>query len=147
MSWLNLSDDLRRLEQTSWETEWLTSDKPIHPALLMVFVDSARDLPFPKMNLEPSPWVEVALGDVVQRTPMKPKSTNPVYQTKFLFFTKEPEAKELRLKAVDDGTRRELGELTIPLASVMREPRMEVYQQTFHLALGVHSSPIVLTLR
>ncbi len=147
ISWFNLSSDFSQLERVEWENEWITSDRPIHPALLMVFIDSVKDLPFPKVNLEPSPFIQVTLGDVTQRTPVRPKCIHPVYQTKFLFFVKEPEGKELKLKAVDDGTRRELGEFSIPLSVVMNQPRMELFQQTFHLALGVHTCPVVMTIR
>uniref|UniRef100_A0A1I7XSM8 C2 domain-containing protein n=1 Tax=Heterorhabditis bacteriophora TaxID=37862 RepID=A0A1I7XSM8_HETBA len=94
-TWMNLSSELRHLEKQQWETEWLQADKPIHPALLMVFLDSISDLPvglldlfsfrnkslltyleflifqYPKSKLEPSPFVEVTLGKETQRTPVK----------------------------------------------------------------------------
>ncbi|KIH51747.1 C2 domain protein [Ancylostoma duodenale] len=44
-TWMNLSKDRRHLEKQQWESEWLQADKPIHPALLMVYVDSVSDLP------------------------------------------------------------------------------------------------------
>jgi hypothetical protein len=28
-----------------WESEWLGADKPMHPALLMVYLDSVANLP------------------------------------------------------------------------------------------------------
>ncbi|KAI1729382.1 c2 domain-containing protein [Ditylenchus destructor] len=147
VTWLNLSTNPANLKQTEWENEWITSDKPIHPAMLMVFVDYASDLPYPKSNLEPSPFIEATLGRYTQRTPVKPKTVNPLFQSKFLFFVKQPEGQDLKLKAYDDGTRRELGELTIPLLSIMNQPNMEIFQQTFHLVHGIHASPIVLTAR
>uniref|UniRef100_A0A183BMV5 C2 domain-containing protein n=1 Tax=Globodera pallida TaxID=36090 RepID=A0A183BMV5_GLOPA len=119
----------------------------MHPALLMVFIDSVANLPYPKSNLEPSPFVEVSLGRITQRTPVKPKTVNPLFQSKFNFFVKQPEGQELKIRAVDEGTKREIGELSIPLAAVMREPLMEMSQQSFYLTHGVHSSPIVLTAR
>ncbi|KAK6025634.1 C2 domain protein [Ostertagia ostertagi] len=72
---------------------------PIHPALLMVFVDSVSDLPYPKAKLEPSPFVEVTLGANAQRTPVKVKTVNPLYQSKFLFFVRHPEGQELKFEA------------------------------------------------
>lgn len=35
---------------------------------------------YPKANLEPSPFVEVTLGRTTQRSPVKPKTVNPLYQ-------------------------------------------------------------------
>ncbi|CAJ0599487.1 unnamed protein product [Cylicocyclus nassatus] len=146
-TWMNLSKEKRHLEKQEWESEWLQADKPIHPALLMVYVDSVSDLPYPKAKLEPSPFVEVTLGKNSQRTPVKVKTVNPLYQSKFLFFVRHPEGQELKFEAIDDGTRKTLGSLTIPLTQLIKEPQLEVYQQTFMLTWGVHQSPIVLTIR
>uniref|UniRef100_A0A158P928 C2 domain-containing protein n=1 Tax=Angiostrongylus cantonensis TaxID=6313 RepID=A0A158P928_ANGCA len=139
-TWMNLSKDRLHLEKQEWETEWLQADKPIHPALIMVFVDSVADLP-------PSPFVEVTLGINSQRTPVKVKTVNPLYHSKFLFFVRHPAGQELKFEAVDDGTRRSLGSFTMPLSQLMKEPNLEYYQQTFMLTLGVHQSPIVLTVK
>jgi hypothetical protein len=147
VTWLNLSTNPRNLERDEWENQWITSDKPIHPALLMVFIDSVSNLPYPKANLEPSPFIEATLGRISQRTPVKVKTVNPLFQTKFLFFVKQPEGQELKLKAIDDGTRRELGDLTIPLYGVLKQPNMELYQHTFQLVQGIHNSSIVVTIR
>lgn len=85
---------------------------------------------------------------------------NPLYQTKFLFFVRNPEGQDLKLEAIDDGTKRGLGSisesrmnthfsgsLTIPLSQLMKEPELENYQTTFMLTHGVHQSPIVITCR
>ncbi|KJH46599.1 C2 domain protein, partial [Dictyocaulus viviparus] len=217
-TWMNLSKDRRHLEKQQWESEWLQADKPIHPALLMVFVDSVADLPYPKSKLEPSPFIEVTLGmnsqrtpvkvktvnplyqskflffvrhpegqelkfevsdqyffcyfpnkltrgdypksklepspfiEVTlgmnsQRTPVKVKTVNPLYQSKFLFFVRHPEGQELKFEAFDDGTQRSLGSFTLPLNLLINEPDLQYYQQTFMLTLGVHQSPIVLTVK
>ncbi|KAK0419418.1 hypothetical protein QR680_014133 [Steinernema hermaphroditum] len=147
VNWLNLSTEAANLERDQWETEWLTADKPIHPAMVMVFVDNVSDLPYPKANLEPSPLVEVTLGKESQRTPVKVKTVNPLFQNKFSFFVRQPEGQELKICALDDGTKRNLGDLSIPLRSLMNQPNLECFQQTFYLTHGVHTSPIVLTVR
>lgn len=51
------------------------------------------------------------------------------------------------IQAFDDGTRRSLGTLSLPLNILMREPNLEYYQQTFMLTMGVHQSPMVVTVR
>lgn len=48
---------------------------------------------------------------------------------------------------MDEGTKKSLGEVSIPLARLMKEPGMELYQQTFMLNLGAQSAPLVATLR
>ncbi|TKR64184.1 hypothetical protein L596_024763 [Steinernema carpocapsae] len=145
--WLDMSTDKANLEREQWESEWLTADKPIHPAMVMVFVDNVSDLPYPKANLEPSPFVEVTLGKETQRTPVKVKTVNPLFQNKFSFFVRQPEGQELKISAIDDGTKRSLGDLTIPIRSLLTQPNLECFQQTFYLSHGVHTSPIVLTVK
>uniref|UniRef100_A0A914NJ09 C2 domain-containing protein n=1 Tax=Meloidogyne incognita TaxID=6306 RepID=A0A914NJ09_MELIC len=145
--WLDLSTNAVDKQRDEWESEWLGADKPMHPALLMIFLDSVSDLPYPKSGLEPSPLIEFSLGLNKQQSPVKTRTTNPLYQCKFNFFVKQPEGQELKIRAIDDGTKREIGELSIPVRVVMKEPNMELTQQTFYLQHGVHSSPIVLTVR
>ncbi|CAD6188572.1 unnamed protein product [Caenorhabditis auriculariae] len=146
--WMNLSSDLKQLEKQEWESEWVGQQtKPIHPALLMVYIDSVSDLPYPKSKLEPSPFVEVSLGKETQRTPVKVKTVNPLYQTKFMFFVRHVEGQELRFEAIDEGTRRSLGTFALPLNQLLAEPKLEINQQMFMLTLGVHQSPIVVTAR
>ncbi|CAP35095.2 Protein CBR-ESYT-2 [Caenorhabditis briggsae] len=146
-TWMSLSTDLKHLERQEWEAEWGQADKPIHSALLMVYIDSVADLPYPKSKLEPSPFVEVSLGKETQRTPVKVKTVNPLFQSKFMFFVRHLEGQELKFEAVDDGTRRSLGTLNIPLTTLMKEPKLEQNQQMHMLTLGVHQSPIVITTR
>jgi Ca2+-dependent lipid-binding protein len=147
VQWFDLSTDKTALGKQAWDDEWLTSDKPVHPAMVMVYVDAVSDLPYPKAGLEPSPYVEVSLGRAVQRTHVREKTVNPLYQSKFTFFVKQPEGQNLHFEAADDGTKRSLGELEIPLLSVINQPEMEIFQQTQYLTLGIHTSPIVLTIR
>uniref|UniRef100_A0A0K0F792 Extended synaptotagmin-2 n=1 Tax=Strongyloides venezuelensis TaxID=75913 RepID=A0A0K0F792_STRVS len=115
--------------------------------LVMVFVDNVNDLPYPKAHLEPSPFIKIQLDNQVQTTPIKLNTINPLYQSKFSFFINGPHDKSLLFTAIDDGTKRTLGELSIPLNNVIREPNMEYFQQTFYLSHGVTQSAIVLTIR
>ena len=43
-TWMSLSTDLKYLDMRD-AYEWLQADKPIHPALVMIFVDSVSELP------------------------------------------------------------------------------------------------------
>uniref|UniRef100_A0A7E4V2D6 Extended synaptotagmin-2 n=1 Tax=Panagrellus redivivus TaxID=6233 RepID=A0A7E4V2D6_PANRE len=147
VQWFDLSKKKELLEKQIWDNQWITSDKPVHTAILMVYIDTVSDLPYPKANLEPSPFMEASLGQVVQRTAVKTKTVNPLFQTKFTFFVKQPEGQELKLKAIDDGTKRPLGELNISLLSIIDQPDMEVFQATYNLVMGIHQCPIVLTVR
>ncbi|GMR42149.1 hypothetical protein PMAYCL1PPCAC_12344 [Pristionchus mayeri] len=146
-SWFSLSSDPSHLEKEEWEAEWLQADKPVHSALLLVFIDNVSELPYPKAKLEPSPFMKLTLGKQEQSTAVKVKTVNPLFQQRFQFFVKHPAGQELKIEAVDEGTRRSLGLLTLPLSHLMKEPKMEMYQTTLMLSLGVHQSPIVVTIR
>ncbi|GMS89252.1 hypothetical protein PENTCL1PPCAC_11427 [Pristionchus entomophagus] len=146
-SWFSLSTDPSHLEKEEWEAEWLQADKPVHSALLLVFIDNVSDLPYPKAKLEPSPFVKLTLGKQEQLTAVKTKTVNPLYQQRFQFFVKHPGGQELKIEAIDEGTKRSLGLLTLSLSHLMKEPKMEMYQTTLMLSLGVHQSPIVVTVR
>lgn len=50
-------------------------------------------------------------------------------------------------KAIDNTTKRSLGELVLPLKAILKEPNLELFEQTFPLTQGVHQSPMVLTAR
>lgn len=146
-AWYNLTSSEKDLQFQDSDSEWIHADKPVHSALLMVFVDNVSELPYPKAKLEPSPFVEVSLGKEIQRTPVKVKTVNPLFQSKFTFFVRNPEGQELKIEAIDDGTRRSLGDFKIPLRVLLAEPNFEAFQRTFFLSQGVHQSPIVLTIR
>jgi Ca2+-dependent lipid-binding protein len=146
VQWFDLSTDKTSLGKQQWDDEWL-ADKPVHPAMVMVYIDTVSELPYPKAGLEPSPYVEVTLGRATQRTHVREKTVNPLYQSKFTFFVKQPEGQNLHISAADDGTKRSLGELEVPLLSIINQPNMEIFQQTQYLTLGIHASPIVMTIR
>lgn len=50
-------------------------------------------------------------------------------------------------KAVDSNTGRELGELSIPISSIIQTEDLEVFDKIYGLRHGVHTSSITLTIR
>uniref|UniRef100_A0A1I7W1K8 C2 domain-containing protein n=1 Tax=Loa loa TaxID=7209 RepID=A0A1I7W1K8_LOALO len=146
-AWMNLSSSLLDLTCQEFGSYWFNTDKPVHPALLMVFIDSVSDLPYPKAKLEPSPYIMVSLGKNFQQTPTKLRTVNPLFQSKVLFFVRQPEGEELKFEAIDHTTKRSLGELVLPLKTILREQNLEFHEQTFPLTLGIHQSSMVITAR
>ncbi|VDK74121.1 unnamed protein product [Litomosoides sigmodontis] len=106
-AWMNLSSSAVDLTRQEFGSSWFSTDKPVHSALLMIFIDSVSDLPYPKAKLEPSPYI----------------------------------------MAIDNTTKRSLGELVLPLKAILKEPNLELFEQTFPLIQGVHESPMVITAR
>uniref|UniRef100_A0A0R3RWY1 C2 domain-containing protein n=1 Tax=Elaeophora elaphi TaxID=1147741 RepID=A0A0R3RWY1_9BILA len=146
-AWMNLSSSPLDFTCQEFGSCWFNTDKPVHPALLMIFIDSVSDLPYPKAKLEPSPYIMVTLGKDFQQTPTKMKTVNPLFQSKILFFVRHPERQELKFEAIDHTTKRSLGELILPLKTILQEPNLELFQRTFPLTQGVHQSSMVITAR
>ncbi|VDP20520.1 unnamed protein product [Onchocerca flexuosa] len=133
-AWMNLSSSPQDLTYQEYGTSWFNTNKPMHSALLMIFIDSVSDLP-------------VSLGRDSQQTPTKIRTVNPLFQSKILFFVRHPEGQELKFEAIDDTTKRCIGELILPLKTILREPNMEFFEQTVPLTQGVHQSSMVVTAR
>lgn len=53
---------------------------------------------YPRAKLEPSPFIEISLGKDLYRTPVKVKTVNPLFQSKFTFFVRHPEGQELKIE-------------------------------------------------
>lgn len=149
--WCQLSTSpLSPLQPSPFETEWRTANKPVHSILMIVFVDNAKDLPLPKSNVEPSPLFELTFANAVQRTPVKARTSNPVYQSKFLFLIKESSDKdlqELKIKAIDSNTTKSLGEMSVSLSSIMDQSDMEVIDKIYQMNHGIHTSSVTLSIR
>jgi hypothetical protein len=43
--WMSLTRATRDLEVDAWESAWMQANRPMHSALLMVYVDAVTDLP------------------------------------------------------------------------------------------------------
>ncbi|VIO90608.1 C2 domain containing protein [Brugia malayi] len=146
-AWMNLSCSPADFTYQEFGSYWFNTDKPVHSALLMIFIDSVSDLPYPKAKLEPSPYIMVSVGKDFQQTPTKIRTVNPLFQIKILFFVRYPERQEVKFEAIDHTTKRSLGEFVLPLKTILLEPNLELFEQTFPLTLGVHQSPMVITAR
>ncbi|KAK6100352.1 C2 domain family protein [Brugia pahangi] len=146
-AWMNLSCSPADFTYQEFGSYWFNTDKPVHSALLMIFIDSVSDLPYPKAKLEPSPYIMVSVGKDFQQTPTKIRTVNPLFQIKILFFVRHPERQEVKFEAIDHTTKRSLGEFVLPLKTILLEPNLELFEQTFPLTQGVHQSPMVITAR
>ncbi|KAM3724388.1 Extended synaptotagmin-2 [Dirofilaria immitis] len=146
-AWMNLSSSSQDFSYQEYGTSWFKTNKPVHSALLMIFIDSVSDLPYPKAKLEPSPYILVSLGKDFQQTPTKIRTVNPLFQSKILFFVRHPEGQEVKFEAIDHTTKRCIGELILPLKMILREPNLEFFEQTFPLTQGIHQSSMVITAR
>ncbi|KRY11344.1 Extended synaptotagmin-2, partial [Trichinella patagoniensis] len=145
--WMNLSSDASLLDDVQNLPHSVPSSGPRNHALLMIYVDCIKNLPSVRKSFEPSPFILLTFGNEQRKTSVKMKTNNPVYQQRFVFLVKNVHHDILKLEAKDKTSGRSLGEVAIPVRLLKEENNMELKQQTWHLALGPHLSPITMTLK
>ncbi|KRX71894.1 Extended synaptotagmin-2 [Trichinella sp. T6] len=145
--WMNLSSDASLLDDVQNLPHSVPSSGPRNHALLMIYVDCIKNLPSVRKSFEPSPFILLTFGNEQRKTSVKMKTNNPVYQQRFVFLVKNVHHDILKLEAKDKTSGRSLGEVAIPVRLLKQENNMELKQQTWHMALGPHLSPITMTLK
>lgn len=123
--WLYLSNDPSDLQKTMA----LRKESEIESsALLVVHVDSARDLPSSsKLMKEPSPFVSLEIGNRIEKTDPRHASTNPKWEQTFLFLVTDPEVQELTVEVLDSGNNdKKLGDRKIKLSTLLSSTDMAV---------------------
>ncbi|KRZ52753.1 Extended synaptotagmin-2 [Trichinella nativa] len=145
--WMNLSSDASLLDDVQNLPHSVPSSGPRNHALLMIYVDCIKNLPSVRKSFEPSPFILLTFGNEQRKTSVKMKTNNPVYQQRFVFLVKNVHHDILKLEAKDKTSGRSLGEVAIPVRLLKEENNMELKQQTWHMALGPHLSPITMTLK
>uniref|UniRef100_A0A915HL66 C2 domain-containing protein n=1 Tax=Romanomermis culicivorax TaxID=13658 RepID=A0A915HL66_ROMCU len=142
ITWLRLTTDMPSLASET------SVKQNVNNAILMVYIDNVSNLPSSKLDFEPSPLIEMTVGNVMQATFPKPKTRNPLYRQKFAFFVSNVEHQIFKIEAKDDANaKKTLGECVVPIRELLKENNLQILEQTLYLALGPHSSPLVVSLR
>nr|XP_022326115.1 extended synaptotagmin-2-like isoform X6 [Crassostrea virginica] len=121
--WMYLANDPMVLEKVGASSE-------LASCVLMVNLDSAKDLPRMKKQIaEPSPFVVLSLGPKSFETEEKPNTDSPVWEKPFRFLVHNPHIQKLDIQIFDKKNPKEsLGDLTIPLKSLLSAPDMTLDQ-------------------
>jgi len=142
--WLYLSQEMADYNESIREVQHLH----LCTSVLQVYVDSCRQLPLGKTSRpDPIVQVSVASSSSPQETKSIRYSRNPIYEEGFIFLVKNPEVDDLHVVVYDEKTKATLGQLKIPLASLMRRSGMEYFNQPFKLKNSGHESSITLHLK
>ncbi|XP_033933152.2 extended synaptotagmin-2-like, partial [Pseudochaenichthys georgianus] len=98
-----------------------------------------------KSSSEPSPFVQFTVGHKTLESKIRYKTKEPLWEDCFSFFVHNPKRQELELEVKDDKHKCTLGNLTVPLSSLLTEENMTL-TQSFPLKNSGPSSTIKLRM-
>lgn len=169
LEWLSLLNTPEKLEQVlrSVRADSSLANDGLSAALLVVYLDSAKNLPSnlsdfshdgmkqvsvfkalksaKKSSSEPSPYVQFTVGHKTLESKIRYKSKEPMWEDCFSFLVHNPRRQELEVEVKDDKHKCTLGNLTVPLSSLLMEEDMTL-TQCFALKNSGPSSTIKLKM-
>ncbi|XP_052265318.1 extended synaptotagmin-2-like isoform X2 [Dreissena polymorpha] len=127
LQWLYLSKDPLLLNKSilANNKEGAASKNDLSSCILMVNLDSARELPRSKKMSEPSPYVTINVGQKTETSNVVNDSTDPRWEQGFRFLVHDPNFQVVDLKVKDKKTEMVLGELSFPLKNLLAAPNLE----------------------
>uniref|UniRef100_H0VFT7 Extended synaptotagmin-2 n=1 Tax=Cavia porcellus TaxID=10141 RepID=H0VFT7_CAVPO len=126
LEWLSLLPDASHLDKvlTDIRADKNQANDGLSSALLILYLDSARNLPVgKKTNSNPNPLVQMSVGHQAQESKVR----------KLHFFIHNPKRQDLEVEVKDEQHQCSLGTLRIPLSQLLASEDMTVNQR-FHLS-------------
>ncbi|GFN89719.1 Annexin [Plakobranchus ocellatus] len=118
-------------ENSSQEKE--QEDDQTYTAMLLVFLDSAMNLPRGKKSLqEPSPQAVLTVGQQTMESSIKQNTNEPRWEQSFRFMLQSPHYQNLEVEVNDTNTKQLIGDTTIKLKELLEAEDM-VMDQKFHI--------------
>uniref|UniRef100_A0A3B5MSC5 Uncharacterized protein n=1 Tax=Xiphophorus couchianus TaxID=32473 RepID=A0A3B5MSC5_9TELE len=132
MEWLCLLPSPEKLDQALLQirADGSRSTDGLSSAVLIVFLDSARNLPSgKKMTSDPSPVVQFRVGNKSFDSKTKYKTNEPVWEENFTFLIHNPKMQELQVEVKDTKHECSLGTLALPLTRLLEAEDMTLSQR------------------
>ncbi|XP_060731279.1 extended synaptotagmin-2 [Tachysurus vachellii] len=161
LEWLSLRSEPDKLKQVLWS---IRTNDSLSSALLMVYLDSARNLPRVfegsiscgnergrrgsglvfsddssslcksflsgrKVNSDPSPYVQLTVGQKTYESKVRYKTCEPLWEEAFTFLVHNPHTQELQLEVKDDKHKCMLGNVRVALTRLLKDEDMTLVQQ------------------
>ncbi|XP_053537669.1 extended synaptotagmin-2 isoform X3 [Ictalurus punctatus] len=127
LEWLSLRSGADKLQQALWS---IRTNDSLSSALLMVYLDSARNLPSGrKVNSDPSPYVQLTVGQKTLGSKVRYKTCEPLWEEAFTFLVHNPHTQELQVEVKDDKHKCMLGNVRVALARLLKDEDMTLVQQ------------------
>lgn len=148
LEWLSLLSTPEKLDQVlrSVRADRSLANDGLSSAMFVVYLDSAKNLPSAKKSSsEPSPFVQMTVGHKTVESKIRYKTKEPLWEDCFSFLVHNPRRQELEVEVKDDKHKCTLGNLTVPLSSLLVEEDMTL-TQCFPLKNSGPSSTIKLKM-
>ncbi|KAE8290535.1 Extended synaptotagmin-2-A [Larimichthys crocea] len=153
LEWLSLLPTPDKLDQAlmSIKADRGHANDGLSSALLVVFLDSARNLPRnplefnqaglkkasvnkaiksgKKVTSDPSPFVQFTVGHKSYESKTKYKTNEPLWEEAFTFLIHNPKCQELEVEVKDEKHDCSLGTLTLPLTQLLEAEDMTLNQR------------------
>ncbi|XP_076600894.1 extended synaptotagmin-2-A isoform X2 [Chaetodon auriga] len=153
LEWLSLLPTPEKLDQAlmSIKADRGQANDGLSSALLVVFLDSARNLPRnplefnqaglkkasiskaiksgKKVTSDPSPFVQFRVGHKSFESKTRYKTNEPVWEEAFTFLIHNPKSQELEVEVKDEKHECSLGTLTLPLSRLLEAEDMTLSQR------------------
>ncbi|XP_051990288.1 extended synaptotagmin-2-like isoform X1 [Xyrauchen texanus] len=147
IEWLSLQPKPDNLDEV---LSTIKADKGQSSALLLVHLDSAKNLPRnplefnaglkkgtankaiksdKKVTTDPSPFVKFAVGLKSFESKTRFKTKEPVWEEAFTFLIHNPKSQELEVEVKDVKQNCSLGTLSFPLSKLIQEDQMMISQR------------------
>ncbi|XP_044281265.1 extended synaptotagmin-2 isoform X4 [Varanus komodoensis] len=157
LEWLTLMPTAENLDQVlkSIRADKDQANDGLSSALLILYLDSARNLPHnpldynpdalkksavqkalksgKKMNSNPNPLVLLTVGHKAQESKIRYKTNEPVWEENFTFFVHNPRRQELEVEVKDEQHQCSLGNFKLPLSQLLESEDLTMHQR-FHLS-------------
>uniref|UniRef100_A0A8C6MN25 Extended synaptotagmin 2 n=1 Tax=Nothobranchius furzeri TaxID=105023 RepID=A0A8C6MN25_NOTFU len=131
LEWLSLFSTPEKLDQVlrSVRADRSPFGDGLSSALLVVYLDCAKNLPSAKKSSsEPSPYVQFTVGQKTLESKVRYKTREPLWEDCFPFLVHNPKRQELEVELKDDKHKCMLGNLRVPLSSLLTEEDMTLVQ-------------------
>ncbi|KAK5889524.1 hypothetical protein CesoFtcFv8_015521 [Champsocephalus esox] len=153
LEWLSLLPSPEKLDQalTSIKADRNQANDGLSSALLVVFLDSARNLPRnplefnqsglrktsvskalksgKKVTSDPNPFVQFRVGHQSYNSKIRYKTNEPVWEEAFTFLIHNPRSQELEVEVKDEKHECTLGVLTVPLTRLLEAEEMTLNER------------------
>ncbi|XP_070155896.1 extended synaptotagmin-2 isoform X2 [Polyergus mexicanus] len=143
--WLQLSKNPTDLKAALIETQELRVTS-MSTALLILYIDSAKNLPCIRGNKQPDVYLEARIDGKKERTPTIPRSCDPVWEQGYTFLVSNPETGILYIKIIDEKTTITVGETSYNLSLLLKKNNLEITQQPYDLQMAEADSKLVLSM-
>lgn len=115
-------------------------------AILIVYLDSAIELPKARVQSKPDPYVILSVGKHKKQTSALKRTDTPVWEQGFTFLVANPANDALQLRIVDQKTDKELGQFSYVMSSLLSKPNMQLVSQPFQLQKSGPTSKVIISL-